>query len=306
MFCFTAFGLRIQSDLEFPYPQRANGSPDVVIELGESNDPSCRDYGRKTFFDGNHREMVVSQEGLGAFHVCDGNRIVAYPAPETEAQLFVSALLRGMAFNILLYQRNLLVMHASAVSVNGKAVAFLGHSGAGKSTTAAFFHAHGHPLVADDIVPVQVKHDRPTVFPAFPLCRLRPKSAEMVGVGDTRNVLHNILLDKIGLSKYNVCATSGFSEEPLDLQAIYVLSPGSAENVDFLRPTESLLELLRHSGIHARSGHEMLRRMGKTTSRLHDCSKVVRCTPVHRVSYPDILDSAGFLMDLVSEHLGDI
>ena len=45
---------------------------------------------------------------------------------------------------IVLYQRNLLVLHASAVNIAGGAVVFLGVSGEGKSSTAATFVTHGY------------------------------------------------------------------------------------------------------------------------------------------------------------------
>ena len=43
-----------------------------------------------------------------------------------------------------------LVLHASAVSGDGVALAFLGPSGRGKSTLAAGFARHGHPFLTDD------------------------------------------------------------------------------------------------------------------------------------------------------------
>ncbi len=48
-----------------------------------------------------------------------------------------------------------LVLHASAVQIGGVVVAFVGASGAGKSTTARFFAENGFESVADDLLPIR-------------------------------------------------------------------------------------------------------------------------------------------------------
>jgi len=59
--------------------------------------------------------------------------------------------LLGSAWGALCYQRDLLVLHASAVRVDGRAVAFCGRPGMGKSTLAAWLAESGHALVSDDL-----------------------------------------------------------------------------------------------------------------------------------------------------------
>ena len=48
-----------------------------------------------------------------------------------------------------------LPLHASAVVTSGGITAFAGHSGAGKSTIAAFMCSLGHELVTDDVLPIR-------------------------------------------------------------------------------------------------------------------------------------------------------
>ncbi len=53
-----------------------------------------------------------------------------------------------------------LILHASAVALNGRALVFSGPSGSGKSFTALEFMAHGCTLVADDTVLLTRQGDR--------------------------------------------------------------------------------------------------------------------------------------------------
>ncbi len=52
-----------------------------------------------------------------------------------------------------------LVLHASAVHIGGVVVAFVGASGAGKSTTARFFAESGNGFVSDDLLPIRFRPD---------------------------------------------------------------------------------------------------------------------------------------------------
>lgn len=74
------------------------------------------------------------------------------PAPEDSADR--GWYLRQMApvFGATLER---LVLHASAVRIGHGVVAFVGASGAGKSTIAQFFAERGYQLVSDDLLPVR-------------------------------------------------------------------------------------------------------------------------------------------------------
>lgn len=63
-----------------------------------------------------------------------------------------------------------LVLHATAVSIDGEAWGFIGMSGRGKSTMAVALATQGYPLVADDTFVLD--RERTTVLPSHPTARL--------------------------------------------------------------------------------------------------------------------------------------
>ena len=74
---------------------------------------------------------------------------------------------------MILHQRSLLPLHANAMVVEGRAIGFMGHPGAGKSTLAAWFHDRGFDVLADDVCVVTPGPDgRPLAHPGIPRLRL--------------------------------------------------------------------------------------------------------------------------------------
>lgn len=80
----------------------------------------------------------------------DGVQVTVEPIGDVDP-IDMRALLMGPVQAVLWHQRGLLPLHASTVSVKGKAIAIAGDSGAGKSTLAAVVAGHGHAVLADDI-----------------------------------------------------------------------------------------------------------------------------------------------------------
>src|SRR5436309_3361605 len=68
-------------------------------------------------------------------------------------------------------RRGLPTLHASAVAVSGRAVAFLSRHGGGKSGLAAAMVQTGCPLLADDLVVLEEREESWEVRPAYPEMR---------------------------------------------------------------------------------------------------------------------------------------
>ena len=81
----------------------------------------------------------------------DGRHVAAGHLGNASAESFQSYLL-GWVLSFALVKQGYEPLHATAVVVDGKAVAFLGTSGDGKSTLAAAFLHAGHTLLTDDLL----------------------------------------------------------------------------------------------------------------------------------------------------------
>jgi hypothetical protein len=86
----------------------------------------------------------------------------------------------GPVLGILLRLRGITCLHASAVSIGGYAIAFVGDAGAGKSTTAAALARRGYSVISDDIVALFEREGIFCVAPAYPYLCLWPSSVAML------------------------------------------------------------------------------------------------------------------------------
>ncbi|MDQ6726625.1 MAG: hypothetical protein M3066_10750 [Actinomycetota bacterium] len=95
---------------------------------------------------------VFRTHGWGDFVIDVAARTIECRIDDKVAPEFISVLLGGTitAFYLGLAGRSLL--HGSAVETDGVCTAFVGHSGAGKSTMAATMCAAGGRLVCDDVL----------------------------------------------------------------------------------------------------------------------------------------------------------
>jgi hypothetical protein len=153
--------------------------------------------------------------------------------------------LLGSAFGILLHQRGHLVLHASAVAVNGKAVLFCGPSGAGKSTLAAALAGAGRAFLNDDVCHIAVNGSgAPTVPPDGRLLKLWQNALTELALEDRKVAAVAKRLDK-----FYVFPPGEPAAEALPLAAIYGLHVADARQdivIEKLDLAQAVV-LLRHN-----------------------------------------------------------
>ncbi len=119
--------------------------------------------------------------GVARYLVSNGNEIVVQPEDNSLA-LDVRAYLLATIFVVLCHQRDLLPLHASAILCSGCVVAFLAHSGQGKSSLAAHLARRGFQVIADDICLIDTLGEGPvSVIPAAPWLKLWRSSLQQLG-----------------------------------------------------------------------------------------------------------------------------
>lgn len=109
------------------------------------------------------------------------------------------------------------VLHASAVTVGGQAVAFLGESGMGKSSLALNLVLRNATLLTDDVASIAVRNGIPTVHPGPRLANLRNEEAAKMGSRQAR------LGNAIGGDEESVRLLLRGSARPAPLRALYFL-----------------------------------------------------------------------------------
>lgn len=177
-YTYSVFGLLVESHIALPALVPASGTPDLRVYAK----PITLTDARIRLPSGVDIEQVghvvrLSVPSVGRVEVCP-NSGVALDREEGATDETVRDYVLGPAVGLALHQRQYLVLHGSAVLVNGRAVAFLGSKGAGKSTMAAGLSALGCPLLTDDIVACHMDLG-PQVFvaPGPPTLRLADDSA---------------------------------------------------------------------------------------------------------------------------------
>jgi hypothetical protein len=265
---YSVFGLVLDSVLPLPelFAASADAVADVTIRLGEA--------GAEQTITPDEVNLVVPT--VAAYRVRNGSEMIVAPVPgasDRNIRLF----LLGSAFGALLHQRGLLPLHANAIELDGRAVAFMGHSGAGKSTMAAWFLDRGHRILADDVCVVAPGPSGiPLAFPGIPRLRLWREALEQSG-----RQTDGFELAFDDMDKWNVPTPAPRQSGPIPLSQVYLLKKAG----------EEAPQITRLSGIAAvdalvantyRGGY--LAGMGGTRRHLSSCLNLVRTVPVFSAS----------------------
>jgi hypothetical protein len=313
MFIYKAFGLEIASEIELPGMignRLWGGDPDVRIILGEVDQSlvtGAEVEGANYLVSGD--DVYLWWDDIGKVRISKGELVTVEPVSDLESadELNLIPFILGPVMALMLHQRGFLVLHGSAVNVSHgtvqsndlpSAVAFLGHRGNGKSTTAIHLYVEGYPLVADDILAIKFNPEgKPVVYPGYPHVRLSDEAYHQVR--DRTDILTPI---RTLAGKVFCDASYQFSPEPVHLERIYVIEKipkdeGGSTGISVLKSQENLIDLIRHSVANRIFQHTTQQENLLNCARLVNNVQVKRLELVH--SFEDIQD----LVSVIREDL---
>ena len=175
----------------------------------------------------------------------DGYDVQAWPTPSVSPGT-VQHLFLNQVLPLAMSRQGRLVLHGSAVDVNGRGVAFVGASGQGKSTLAACFATGGGRFLTDDGLHLEWVDGTCTVIPSHPSIRLWEDSQEAL---IAEAVLVAPPLEFTSKARLLAGADVAFCAQPLPLGCVYFLGGTEVSSVVITRlpPAAAMIELVKNA-----------------------------------------------------------
>lgn len=295
---YRAYGLLIESELLLPEltPEpNPTSPPDAVIRYGSVPEHLATVKGRGVIYEASADEFLLNMQDIARYWVRAGNEIVIEPAvaaSDNDIRVFML----GSCFGALLHQREMLVLHASAIGTEQGAVLFAGTSGVGKSTLLGELLNRGYSMMVDDVCGiVDDPVAGPLVLPGYPRTRLWADAAKRLDV-ETDGLVRT----RPTLEKYERQIPEAFWDEPAPLRSLYVL--GTSNRDEF---TIERLPRVRAFGavLHQTYRRLFLEGLDMRASHFALATAVAATAHVNRVTRPSGGFRLGELADLIEADL---
>jgi len=240
---YTGYGLTIESDIALSAFPPGDGRPDVLVTFGTverlpGEEP--RDIGYT--YAGPDR-YYLAHDAVGCIEVANGRCITLDLLPDAPEDV-VQTLVANLACGVLLHQRQVLTLHASAVAIEGQVVAFVGDKGWGKSTMASALYRRGHKVITDDVLGIDVTPQGPVLArPGVPQLKLWPDSVSGI-LGERPTELERVHERSEKRVRTFHPATPPVAQP---LASIYVLEGGQELTIEKLVPQLAFQYLLPHA-----------------------------------------------------------
>lgn len=299
---YTVFNRRLHSELRLPALRtpadntRAVGPP-IHVERGTLpvgpdgvSRPISQVYedpeGAFAIYQTPDRETCYwFYDGVGRLRIRDGAAVTLSRAP-AGSDAAVRRLVRGPAVRSALIQQGAVVIHASAVVVDGQVIAFAGPSGRGKSTTASAFVADGYELLTDDVLPVTPRpgDSRPMVPPGYPRLSIDNRVAATLGFDHATGGADGVAVEE------------RFTGRSHPISTVYLLTDGSQVATTPLSTQAAIFGLLRAS-------YPLYDAANATAHQRHldACGRLARTVDVCRLTRPRSLDRLDELVGAVKK-----
>lgn len=296
---YTAYGLVFESEWEIPELLAGSGAPDIVVRCGEVPEQLDSFVGDPDLYQVNENQFLLKLKGIANFWVSEGKEIRIQPDAnflDSEVRLF----LLGTCLGVLLHQRGILALHASAIETPRGAVLFSGPSGVGKSTLMAAFLQRDYCMLADDVTGIVLdRNGVPIVLPAIPRTKLWSDAANHLG-----HDLNTLPRLRPSEDKFELGVRDFFAHQPVPLHRIYILTSGEKKQVEIIQ----LDNLSAFQAVLNSTFRELfLDGLDRRKSHFHLVTAAAKHAVISQVLRPENLSRLDNLVELVEiDFLGSV
>lgn len=279
---YQAYGLIFCSDRELPELPVYNLLPDnqIDVHIRQGDVPEALDNPVSTgvLYEASANTFLLKLQDIGHYLIRNGNEIIIQPAANA-CPNDIRVFMLGSGFGALLHQRQMLVMHASAIHTDFGAVLFCGNSGVGKSTLLGEMLRRDYPMMVDDVCAVVLDDaEQPIVLPGYPRTRLWADSAAKLEV-DTDGLQKT----RPTLDKFERQLPEQFYDQSAPMHRIYLLGTSNSDEIE-LTPLQAIDTF--STVLHNTYRNTFLDGLEMRGPHFSMVSKVATTVPVNRVVRP--------------------
>jgi hypothetical protein len=284
-YIYRIHGLTIHSEVELPDLPTAGGPADVSLTILPVPFGQESPHSNITSWHAQPGLFSYFVKDIGKFVVSDGCRISIQPYQQTDP-LTIRAYLFGICMAVVLLQRGILPLHASAIATDGGCLVFAGQSGAGKSTIATAFHILGHQVLADDMCAISLSADgTPYLLPGNLILRISTHTAAILRISTSN--LQVVSTDTV--IKYQLPIQIAQPVDRYPIQALYTIKAGKAVSVEMIElfGKDKITSLLENTF----TSPEINRSLGTIQEHFHICSRIARKQCIKNILRPSTFDA---------------
>ena len=251
-FHHSLYGLHVESELRLPGaleipPETSPGPADVLVRRApQKRRVTTPITGVFTLTHEDDDHVFNFPDGVQVVINHDASVIEVHWSDRFTAE-YAATYLMNVVMAFVLRMRGHETLHASAALIDDAAVAFIGTSGAGKSTIAAALALRGFRVISEDVVAIVDRGERFDVVSAHTHVRLWPDGTEFLfGYADALPLIANEEW------KRWLDVHVRFAHGAFELAAIYSIDDRAARtpDVESLDGAEALLDLIASSYKH--------------------------------------------------------
>lgn len=306
MYYYKLYGLTIASPIRFPeavevfYPDNI----DAAITFTTPPDWVMTEYmeGRYSSLSDNimwfrlHNEILIYVENGSDIRVW----IIDSDIPEIRLRSYI---LTG-ALTFIMFQRNYLVIHGSAIACNNKAYIISGPSGSGKSTTSLeLLKKPSVQFATDDICAIKIHDNISTLYPGPPW----QKVCEDVKINDPSSTYYHLGRE----NKYGRRLTENYETNPLPVGGMFIITKNEVTDTNdtttYNNPPVSIKEITGCNKLNMLTCNlfrgELLNILGITPERMQYFLKCAGAFPIYEITRPAYSNTKNVISELILKRI---